>query len=36
MAGKLSAYEEDIRVPLIVSGPGVPQGTVREHIVAKQ
>jgi len=32
-AGKLSAYEEDIRVPLIVSGPGVPQGTVREHMV---
>jgi N-acetylglucosamine-6-sulfatase len=31
--GKLSAYEADIRVPLIVSGPGVPQGTVREHMV---
>jgi N-acetylglucosamine-6-sulfatase len=31
--GKLSAYESDIRVPLIVRGPGVPEDTVREHLV---
>jgi N-acetylglucosamine-6-sulfatase len=27
------AYEEAIRVPLIVRGPGVPEGSVREHMV---
>jgi arylsulfatase A-like enzyme len=31
-AGKNSAYEEDIRVPLIVRGPGVPGGTVVENL----
>ena len=31
--GKWSAYEEDIRVPLIVRGPGVPEGRVRPHMV---
>ena len=31
--GKGSAYEEDIRVPLLVRGPGVSEGTVRKHIV---
>jgi N-acetylglucosamine-6-sulfatase len=31
--GKWSAYEEDIRVPLIVRGPGVPLGTKRSHMV---
>jgi len=32
-AGKLTAYEEDIRVPLFVRGPGVPGKQVREEIV---
>jgi N-acetylglucosamine-6-sulfatase len=31
--GKWSAYEEDIRVPLIVRGPSVPKGEVRTHMV---
>lgn len=31
-AGKNSAYEEDIRVPLIVRGPGVPAGQVVENL----
>jgi N-acetylglucosamine-6-sulfatase len=33
LAGKLTAYEEDIRVPLFVRGPGVPAGRVREEFV---
>ena len=32
-AGKWTAYEEDIRVPLIVSGPGVPEGKTLPHMV---
>ncbi len=32
-AGKWTAYEEDIRVPLIVRGPGVPKGAKREQLV---
>jgi N-acetylglucosamine-6-sulfatase len=32
-AGKWTAYEEDIRVPLIVRGPGVPEGKTREQLV---
>ena len=32
-AGKWTAYEEDIRVPLVVRGPGVPQGEKRPHMV---
>ncbi len=31
--GKWTAYEEDIRVPLIVRGPGVPEGQNLEHLV---
>jgi N-acetylglucosamine-6-sulfatase len=31
--GKRLAYEEDIRVPLIVRGPGVPAGTTRSQMV---
>ncbi len=32
-AGKWTAYEEDIGVPLVVRGPGVPEGETREHLV---
>jgi arylsulfatase A-like enzyme len=31
--GKWTAYEEDIRVPLIVRGPGVPEGRKLDHLV---
>lgn len=31
-SGKQTAYEEDIRVMLLVRGPGVPAGKVREHL----
>ncbi len=31
-SGKQTAYEEDIRVPLIVRGPRVPAGQVLEHL----
>jgi arylsulfatase A-like enzyme len=30
---KSHAYEEDIRVPLLVRGPGVPEGRSLEHLV---
>ncbi len=32
--GKGTPYEEDIRVPLIVRGPGVPAGVVRNELTA--
>jgi len=32
-AGKWTAYEEDIRVPLVVRGPGVPEGETLPHMV---
>jgi N-acetylglucosamine-6-sulfatase len=32
-AGKWTAYEEDIRVPLIVRGPGVPEGETLHQMV---
>jgi N-acetylglucosamine-6-sulfatase len=32
-AGKWTAYEEDIRIPLIVRGPGVPEGRKLDHLV---
>jgi N-acetylglucosamine-6-sulfatase len=32
-AGKWTPYEEDIRVPLIVRGPGVPEGRTLNHMV---
>jgi N-acetylglucosamine-6-sulfatase len=32
-AGKWTPYEEDIRVPLIVRGPGVPVGRTLHHMV---
>jgi arylsulfatase A-like enzyme len=33
MPGKMTAFDEDIRVPLIVTGPGVPAGVVLDQIV---
>ncbi len=33
MPGKETPYEEDIRVPLIVRGPGVPAGATLPHLV---
>ena len=32
-SGKWTAYEEDIRVPLVVRGPGVPEGETLSHLV---
>jgi N-acetylglucosamine-6-sulfatase len=32
-AGKWTPYEEDIRVPLVVRGPGVPEGRTLQHVV---
>lgn len=32
LSGKSTAYEEDIHVPLIVRGPGVPAGQVRDQL----
>ena len=33
MAGKQTAFDTDINVPLIVVGPGVPAGVVDDHVV---
>ena len=32
LAGKNAPYEEDVRVPFVVRGPGVPAGTVSEDL----
>ena len=32
-AGKWTSYEEDIRIPLVVRGPGVPEGKTLKHVV---
>ena len=34
--GKETAYEEDIAVPMIVRGPGVPADATRQHLVLNQ
>ena len=34
--GKETAYEEDIAVPMIVRGPGVPEDATRRHLVLNQ
>lgn len=34
LSGKATAYEEDIRVPFIVRGPGIPAGEVRRGFLA--
>jgi N-acetylglucosamine-6-sulfatase len=33
LPGKNTAYEEDIRVPLVVRGPGIPAGQILSHLV---
>jgi N-acetylglucosamine-6-sulfatase len=33
MPGKMTAYDTDIRVPLIVTGPGIPSGITVEEVV---
>ena len=31
--GKTSPYEEEIRIPMVVRGPGIPTGVVYDHLV---
>jgi N-acetylglucosamine-6-sulfatase len=33
LPGKMTAFDTDIRVPLIVAGPGIPAGQVRSQVV---
>ena len=33
MPGKMTAYDTDTRVPLVVTGPGIPSGITVEGIV---
>ena len=33
-AGKLSPYDEDVHVPMVVRGPGVPGGAMRDEIAS--
>jgi N-acetylglucosamine-6-sulfatase len=33
LPGKMTAYDTDIHVPLVVTGPGVPPGRTVEHVV---
>lgn len=33
-SGKTTAYEEDIKIPLVVRGPGVPEGNIVQAITA--
>ncbi len=34
-AGKGTAYEEDVRVPLVIRGPGVPRGQTRDDLAVE-
>ena len=34
LANKHTAYEEDIRIPLVIRGPGIPAGLVLDHLVS--
>ncbi|MBE7187432.1 MAG: sulfatase [Jatrophihabitans endophyticus] len=33
LAGKLTAFDTDVRVPLVISGPGVPRNSVNSDVV---
>jgi N-acetylglucosamine-6-sulfatase len=34
LKGKSKAYEESVRVPLVIRGPGLPEGAVRDQLAA--
>ena len=34
IGGKSAPYEESIRIPMLVRGPGVPEGVIRQELVA--